>query len=100
VGELISVHVIPRPHAEVERVLPVNGRTGYSSDEQSQLPGGARGVEVLLVHPGGPFWARRDLGVWSIPKGLPNEGEDLLDAARREFNEETGFVAGEGAVTL
>src|SRR6266705_7054185 len=43
VGELISVHVIPRPHAEVERVLPVNGRTGYSPDEQSQLPGGARG---------------------------------------------------------
>ena len=42
VGELISVHVIPRPHAEVERVLPVNGRTGYSSDEQSQLQSGAR----------------------------------------------------------
>ncbi len=43
VGELISVHVIPRPHAEVERVLPVNGRTGFSPDEQSQLSGGARG---------------------------------------------------------
>ena len=43
VGELISVHVIPRPHAEVERVLPVGGRTGYSPDETSQLPGGARG---------------------------------------------------------
>jgi ethanolamine utilization protein EutM len=43
VGELISVHVIPRPHAEVERVLPVNGSTGFSPDEQSQLPGGARG---------------------------------------------------------
>lgn len=42
VGELISVHVIPRPHAEVERVLPVN-RTGYSPDDQSQLQGGARG---------------------------------------------------------
>src|SRR5437899_11706756 len=42
VGELISVHVIPRPHAEVERVLPVDGRTGYSPDEQSQLAGGAR----------------------------------------------------------
>jgi ethanolamine utilization protein EutM len=42
VGELISVHVIPRPHAEVERVLPV-GRTGFSPDEQTQLPGGARG---------------------------------------------------------
>ena len=43
VGELISVHVIPRPHAEVERVLPVSGRTGFSPDEQSQLGGAARG---------------------------------------------------------
>ncbi len=43
VGELISVHVIPRPHAEVERVLPVDGRTGVSPDETGQLPGGARG---------------------------------------------------------
>jgi ethanolamine utilization protein EutM len=43
VGELISVHVIPRPHAEVERVLPLSGRTGASPDEQSQLPTGARG---------------------------------------------------------
>ncbi len=51
--------------------------------------------EVLLVHPGGPFWARRDAGVWSIPKGEPGEGEDLLDAAVREFREETGLsVAG------
>lgn len=43
VGELISVHVIPRPHAEVERVLPVDGRAGFSPDESSQLAGGARG---------------------------------------------------------
>ena len=43
VGEVISVHVIPRPHAEVERVLPVNGRAGYSPDDQGQLSGGARG---------------------------------------------------------
>jgi ethanolamine utilization protein EutM len=43
VGELISVHVIPRPHAEVERVLPVNGRTGLSPDEQALQSGGARG---------------------------------------------------------
>ena len=43
VGELISVHVIPRPHAEVERVLPVNGATGFSPDESSQLQGGTRG---------------------------------------------------------
>jgi len=43
VGELISVHVIPRPHAEVERVLPVDGRTGFSPDETGQLQGGTRG---------------------------------------------------------
>jgi len=45
---------------------------------------------VLLVHPGGPFWARKDLGAWSIPKGEYAEGEDALAAARREFFEETG----------
>lgn len=47
-------------------------------------------LEVLLVHPGGPFWARKDLGAWSIPKGLCDPGEDPLAAARREFEEETG----------
>src|SRR5438045_5967994 len=47
--------------------------------------------EVLLAHPGGPFWAKRDAGAWTIPKGLVNEGEDLLAAARREFEEETGL---------
>jgi predicted NUDIX family NTP pyrophosphohydrolase len=53
-------------------------------------------VEVLLAHPGGPFWANKDAGAWSIPKGLANEGEDLLEAARREFFEETGMpVEGE-----
>ena len=50
--------------------------------------GGA--LEVLLVHPGGPFWARKDDGAWSIPKGEPLAGEDLLGAAKREFFEETG----------
>jgi predicted NUDIX family NTP pyrophosphohydrolase len=49
-------------------------------------------LEVLLAHPGGPFWARRDAGAWTIPKGLVAEGEDLLAAARREFAEETGLV--------
>jgi predicted NUDIX family NTP pyrophosphohydrolase len=49
-------------------------------------------LEVLLVHPGGPFWARMDLGVWSIPKGEIEQGEDPLAAARREFHEETGFA--------
>jgi predicted NUDIX family NTP pyrophosphohydrolase len=57
---------------------------------------GAAGVEVLLVHPGGPFWARKDEGAWSIPKGEVIEGEAFEDAARREFFEETGFTpAGE-----
>jgi predicted NUDIX family NTP pyrophosphohydrolase len=51
------------------------------------------GPEVLLVHPGGPFWQRKDLGAWSIPKGEVAEGEDLLTAAQREFREETGFTA-------
>ena len=50
------------------------------------------GLEVLLVHPGGPFWARKDLGAWSIPKGLADKGEDLLAAAKREFLEETGVT--------
>jgi predicted NUDIX family NTP pyrophosphohydrolase len=47
--------------------------------------------EVFLVHPGGPFWARKDAGSWSIPKGEPAPGEDLLAAAKREFQEETGL---------
>jgi predicted NUDIX family NTP pyrophosphohydrolase len=46
--------------------------------------------EVLLVHPGGPFWARKDEGAWTIPKGEIEEGEDAFAAARREFEEETG----------
>ncbi len=49
-------------------------------------------LEVFLVHPGGPFWAKRDAGAWSIPKGELAEGESALDAARREFAEETGFT--------
>jgi len=49
-------------------------------------------VEVFLVHPGGPFWARKDLGAWSIPKGEYGEGEEPLTAAQREFEEETGFL--------
>jgi predicted NUDIX family NTP pyrophosphohydrolase len=56
------------------------------------------GVEVFLVHPGGPLWARKDLGAWSIPKGEYTEGEQPLQAAIRELREETGFsVEGEFA---
>ena len=51
------------------------------------------GVEVLLVHPGGPFWQNTDRGAWSIPKGEFFPHEEPLDVARREFQEETGFTA-------
>ena len=56
------------------------------------------GPEVLLVHPGGPFWARKDLGAWSIPKGEPDAGEDARAAALREFAEETGTRLAGGAL--
>jgi predicted NUDIX family NTP pyrophosphohydrolase len=49
-------------------------------------------VEIFLVHPGGPFWAKKDAGAWSLPKGEFEEGEDQLEAAKREFAEETGFA--------
>jgi predicted NUDIX family NTP pyrophosphohydrolase len=51
---------------------------------------GASGPEFLLVHPGGPYWRGKEAAAWSIPKGLADAGEDLLDAARREFAEELG----------
>jgi predicted NUDIX family NTP pyrophosphohydrolase len=62
-------------------------------------------VEVLVAHPGGPLWAKRDAGWWSIPKGLLEPGEDEASAARREFEEETGSAVTEpmldlGTVTL
>jgi predicted NUDIX family NTP pyrophosphohydrolase len=53
----------------------------------------AGSFEVLLAHPGGPFWSRKDAGAWSLPKGEIGEGEEPLAAARREFTEETGFTA-------
>jgi predicted NUDIX family NTP pyrophosphohydrolase len=58
------------------------------------------GVEVLLVHPGGPFWAGKDEGAWSIPKGLHGQGEEPLAAARREFAEETGATIEGEAIAL
>jgi predicted NUDIX family NTP pyrophosphohydrolase len=51
---------------------------------------GRSGIELFLVHPGGPYWAKKDDAAWSIPKGLFDESEDPLAAAKREFNEETG----------
>jgi predicted NUDIX family NTP pyrophosphohydrolase len=52
---------------------------------------GAGGIEVLLVHPGGPFFARKDAGAWSIPKGEADSGEDLITRAQIEFREELGI---------
>jgi predicted NUDIX family NTP pyrophosphohydrolase len=54
---------------------------------------GAPELQVFLVHPGGPYWARKDDGAWSVPKGLLAPGESELACARREFREETGFDA-------
>jgi predicted NUDIX family NTP pyrophosphohydrolase len=62
--------------------------------------GSAGPAEVLLVHPGGPFWEKKDLGAWSIPKGEVTDGEDPLAAARRELAEETGFQAAPPFVPL
>jgi predicted NUDIX family NTP pyrophosphohydrolase len=59
-----------------------------------RLSGGV--PEVLLVHPGGPFWARRDAGAWSVPKGEYEDADDPLAAARREFEEETGTALDTG----
>jgi predicted NUDIX family NTP pyrophosphohydrolase len=56
-------------------------------------------IEVLLVHPGGPFWARKDDGAWSIPKGEYTEGDDPWTVARREFGEELGKAPPEGQRT-
>ena len=50
------------------------------------------GLGILLVHPGGPFWSKKDLNSWSVPKGEFDEDEEAFDAARREFKEETGFL--------
>jgi predicted NUDIX family NTP pyrophosphohydrolase len=50
------------------------------------------GLEYFLVHPGGPFYVKKNEGVWSIPKGVPNDDEEMLDTARREFLEETGIA--------
>jgi len=60
----------------------------------------ANGLEVFLVHPGGPIWARKDRGAWTLPKGEYEASEEPLHAAQREFQEETGFVASGDFVEL
>jgi predicted NUDIX family NTP pyrophosphohydrolase len=69
-------------------------RPGQYGDLEHQL-------EVLLAHPGGPFWVKKDNGAWTIPKGLAEPGTDLLDTALREFREETNLTpAGEDFIAL
>ncbi|QHS52693.1 NUDIX domain-containing protein [Edaphobacter sp. 12200R-103] len=63
----------------------------YREDVSGTAPDAT--LEVFLVHPGGPFWAKKDLGAWTIPKGEYSDDEDPLAAAIREFREETGFTA-------
>lgn len=63
-----------------------------------RIRGGA--LEVFLVHPGGPYWRNKDLGAWSIPKGLLEQGDNPLAAAKREFREETGSSVDGEFVTL
>ena len=57
-------------------------------------------LEIFLVHPGGPFWKNKDAGAWSIPKGEFDKGEDPLEAAKREFHEETGSLLEGGFIAL
>jgi predicted NUDIX family NTP pyrophosphohydrolase len=60
----------------------------------------SHGLEVLLAHPGGPFWAKKDDGAWTIPKGLVEADADLLVTARREFAEETNLTAASAFIAL
>jgi predicted NUDIX family NTP pyrophosphohydrolase len=57
-------------------------------------------LEIFLVHPGGPFWKNKDVGAWSIPKGEFDKSEDSLEAAKREFHEETGFAVNGSFIAL
>lgn len=59
-----------------------------------------RGVQVLLAHPGGPYWRNRDAGAWTIPKGAPAPGEDAEQTARREFHEEIGLALAQPLASL
>ena len=69
------------------------GRSGKRSAGLLMYRERGGGVEVFLVHPGGPMWARKDEGAWTIPKGEYGAEEEALAAAQREFHEETGFTA-------
>src|SRR6266516_200429 len=83
--------------ARVAASIPGKSRRRFMSNMSKKSAGlllfreTAAGLEVLLVHPGGPFWAKKDDGSWSIPKGEFADDEEPLAAAKREFEEEMGF---------
>ncbi|WP_192739153.1 NUDIX domain-containing protein [Bradyrhizobium sp. OAE829] len=73
-------------------MLPLKSRRSVSSAGVLMYRHAGTNLEVLIVHPGGPYWRKKDEGAWSIPKGELDEGEDAKVAARREFLEETGVA--------
>jgi predicted NUDIX family NTP pyrophosphohydrolase len=75
------------------RLPPTRGGNFRAGKRVVNLPESPTTLEVLLAHPGGPYWMKRDAGAWTIPKGLVEAGADILATARREFTEETGFMA-------
>ena len=75
------------------RLPPTRGGNFRAGKRVVNLPESPTTLEVLLAHPGGPYWMKRDAGAWTIPKGLVEPGADLLATAQREFTEETGFTA-------
>ena len=76
------------------------GRSSKRSAGLLMYRRGADGLEVFLVHPGGPLWASKDEGAWTIPKGEYDEDEEPIEAARREFQEETGFSPADPMLSL
>lgn len=74
------------------RIERYGWRGADSERGHSAPPRGGGDTELFLVHPGGPFWAKKDDGAWSIPKGIIDHGEDPFACAVREFHEETGFA--------
>ena len=88
----ILLYRLPAESASPAEPQSHNSSTSSPSPAESPSPTQARLLEVFLVHPGGPFWKKKDAGAWTIPKGEFNSDEPALDAAIREFHEETGVL--------